>query len=273
MARDFGFIELDGLVNLRDVGGKPTADGGVIRKGVLLRSDNLQDLPPASVRWFVDEVGLSDVVDLRTNLERVGCGDGPMKAEALTFHELSMYPEDEWGTGIPDDDDTSDEVDLPWQSEQNLAERAEMDHHEHLARHYLGYLERRPDNVVKALRAIAHAPGAVLVHCAAGKDRTGTVTALALTIAGVDRQEVVADYDASNQRVEKIFNRLVHHPVYEADMAGQTVADQTTPSETMELLLAAVDAEYGSLDAWLAANGWTADDTRALLAKLVEPAS
>ena len=70
--------------------------------------------------------------------------------------------------------------------------------------HYLGYLEDRPDQVVGAVRSIAHDQGAALVHCAAGKDRTGVVVALALTAAGVRPQAVVADYAATGERTEAI---------------------------------------------------------------------
>src|SRR5690606_41634007 len=58
------WIDLDGVVNMRDVGGIPTTDGGAIRRGALLRSDNLQDLTPRDVA-ALRERGLTDVVDLR----------------------------------------------------------------------------------------------------------------------------------------------------------------------------------------------------------------
>ena len=66
--------------------------------------------------------------------------------------------------------------------------------------HYLGYLEERPEEVAGALRSITTAPGAAIVHCAAGKDRTGVVVALALTMAGVEPEAIVADYIATGER-------------------------------------------------------------------------
>ena len=62
------WIELDGLVNLRDVAGIPTTDGRVVAAGRLLRSDNLQSLTPADVDALL-ELGLTDVVDLRSDYE------------------------------------------------------------------------------------------------------------------------------------------------------------------------------------------------------------
>ncbi|MEL4504540.1 tyrosine-protein phosphatase [Luteococcus sp. H138] len=268
------WIDLPGVVNMRDIGGKPTSDGGVTRHGAVIRTDNLQDLPPESVRRLVDEFGVTDVVDLRTDAERASTGDGPLKAEPLTFHELTLYREDADEHGIPDDDDPEPNQ-LPWQDEETVLERQNTSHEVHLANHYFGYLNARPDHVLAAVRAIAYAPGAVLVHCAAGKDRTGTIIAMSLTEVGVDREAIIADYDATNQRIELIFNRLASTETYREDMAGQQVADQTTPAATMRMLLQALDEEYGTPEqsgvaAWLRQHGWTDEDAAALRAKLIE---
>ena len=72
------WIELDGVDNMRDVGGLPTGDGGAVAAGRLIRSDNLQELSPASVRHLVDDLGVTDVVDLRTFVEVAKEGDGPL---------------------------------------------------------------------------------------------------------------------------------------------------------------------------------------------------
>lgn len=264
------WIDMEGVVNMRDLGGKGS-EGHRTRSGVVIRTDNLQELPQASVRRLVDEFGVTDVVDLRTNVERASTGDGPLKAEKLTFHELTFYPEDADETGIPDDLD-EEEPNFPWQDDFADASRAANGHETHLANHYFGYLDKRPDNVVRALQAIAHAPGAVLVHCAAGKDRTGTVCALALSEVGIPRDQVVADYDATNLRVQRIFDRLRNTPTYAADLAGQVVADQSTPAETMRMLLDALDERYGTSDGphqWLVEHGWTQADADALRAKLL----
>ena len=77
------WIDLDGAVNVRDLGGLPTDDGRQTAPGVLLRSDNLQDLSPADVATLVDGIGLTTVVDLRSNAETELRGTRPAGCRAL----------------------------------------------------------------------------------------------------------------------------------------------------------------------------------------------
>ena len=68
---------------------------------------------------------------------------------------------------------------------------------------------------------MAEPGGAVVVHCAAGKDRTGVVVALALSAAGVSREAIVADYVATGDRLEAVLARLLASPTYAADLDGK----------------------------------------------------
>ncbi|MGL4742765.1 MAG: tyrosine-protein phosphatase [Dermatophilaceae bacterium] len=73
------WITLEGLVNMRDVGGLPTAAGGRTQPRRLIRSDNLQDLTEADIAHLVDEFGVTDIVDLRTEAELHLGGPGPLR--------------------------------------------------------------------------------------------------------------------------------------------------------------------------------------------------
>ncbi len=263
------WIELDGVVNMRDVGGLPTTDGGRIAPRRLIRSDNLQDLPPPSVRRVVEELGVTDVVDLRTHVEVAREGDGPLRArQELHFHHFTLYPEEHQTGGLP-----PAERELPWardphEQDQRPPEVARAEHDDYWSSYYLGYLERRPDSVVAALRAISASHGAVIVHCAAGKDRTGTIVGLALKLAGVGDDTITADFAASAERVPQILERLSRRATYALQVTDELVAQQSPRTDTMRRVLTGLDRRYGGLEAWLAGQGWRPVETQRLRAKL-----
>jgi protein-tyrosine phosphatase len=265
------WLDLEGVVNMRDVGGLPTTDGGRIASGRLIRSDNLQELPPASVRRLLDELHVSDVVDLRTTVEVAKEGDGPLVGEgSVQIHQLSLYTEDTRESGIP-----PGERELPWVRDPGLGDRPAapapateaQNHDAYWSRHYLGYLSQRPDSVLEALRTIARSEGATVVHCAAGKDRTGTIVGLALLLAGATPEAVAADFAASSERVPQIMERLARRPAYAANLVGKSVDEQSPRPDTMRRLVEALESE-GGVEAWLSRHGWTPEDTAALRAKL-----
>jgi protein-tyrosine phosphatase len=276
------WIELDGVVNMRELGGLQTEGGDAVRPMRLLRSDNLQDLTPSSVRALLDEYGLSDVVDLRTHVEVAKEGEGPLRSvPRVRHHHFTLYREDSVESGIP-----AAERALPWETdERRHAEQSRRDastrttsdgdaahrrsHDEFWSEHYLSYLAQRPDSVVGALRAVSTSEGAVIVHCAAGKDRTGTVVGLALKVAGVPDDLVIADYAASAERVARIMDRLRHKAAYADNLRDKTVAQQSPRNDTMRMLLATLDARYGGVLGWLGLHGWTDADTDRLRHKLL----
>jgi protein-tyrosine phosphatase len=132
----------------------------------------------------------------------------------------------------------------------------------------MSYLRLRPDSIVGALRAIATARGAVLAHCAAGKDRTGVVVALALDAAGVDRDMIVADYLASAERIDAIVGRLVSSPLYRDELQGHDPRQHAPVRGTMERVLELIDERHGGSAAWLAANGLDEGDLQQLRRRL-----
>src|ERR1700722_1688844 len=205
------WVDLEGAVNVRDLGGLPTEDGGETVAGRLLRSDNLKDLSPSDVATLVGEFGVTTVVDLRSTHELTAEGPAPLDAVDGVRHVHHPV--------LPERGESTDIVAAALLSRREQDESRYPD--DPAAGHYLGYLEDRPDQVTGALRTIAHAPGPALVHCAAGKDRTGVVAALALSVAGVQREAIVADYAATGERVEAILRRLRSSPTYRADLDGK----------------------------------------------------
>ena len=254
------WIELQGAVNVRDLGGLPTEDGRETVTGRLLRADNLQELSAADVRKLVRDIGVTTVVDLRSTAEVISEGPAPLDSvPGVQRIHHPVLPEAGTATDIVAD---------------VLLTRTDQDRSRYpddpVCGHYLGYLEGRPDEVVGALRDISRAEGTAVIHCAAGKDRTGVVVALALAAAGVRPQAVVADYAASGDRTDALISRLRRSRTYAPDIDSKPAASHQVRPETMAAFLEQMQARYGGAPRWLAGHGFSPEDLRRLRAKLRE---
>jgi protein tyrosine/serine phosphatase len=247
------WIALDGAVNARDLGGLPTVDGRVTRSGVLLRSDNLQDLTPGDVDALLGR-GVRTVLDLRTSAEVEVLGPGPLRETAVKHLNLDLIPHGFEGRSVL-------ERTIP---DENAPEHA-VDHL------YFDYVRDAPGEIATALRTIADPhSGAVLVHCAVGKDRTGVVVALALSLVGVRRDAVVADYTRTDERIEPLVGRLLSTPLY-AEHAGGRQLDSFRPhAYNIERFLDRVDAEYGGVHGLAMALGIDEETVARLSRRLLD---
>lgn len=164
-------LEWEGCVNVRDLGGLPTEDGGVTRPGAVVRGDKPQRLTDAG-RQALAAHGIRTVVDLRA------------------AWELDDDPPPRAGVEV---------VRVPLMSEQDREYLVELaDRGADFAAWYADTLERHGALVAEALAAVAEAaPGGVLVHCHGGRDRTGIVCALLLRLAGVPDDAIADDYAAT----------------------------------------------------------------------------
>ena len=228
------WLQFEGVDNVRDAGGLPLRDGGRTRFGELFRSANLRHVTDTDVAHLVDVVGLRLVIDLRTAREIDRDGPTLVAGAGVDTVALSFLPED--GEALPETGDDSDP----------------------LLRSYLGYLVDRTENVVEAVRLLGGPDaGPTLVHCAAGKDRTGVLLALVLDAVGVQREAVIADYALSAQHVEAMFRRWT--TAFDREMP-----DDLTPhlprAEVIATVLARLDDQHGNggrdgAANWLRANG------------------
>lgn len=224
----------DGLLNVRDLGGHATEDGGETRFGRIVRADTVRRLSDAGWR-ALREYGIKTIVDLRTDeeLEADPPADLPVEAVHVPFfgEDPAVFREVEAAAKQAPDD--------------AVATRSV----------YLIFLERFQANVAGAIAAIADAPeGGVVVHCMGGKDRTGLTTAFLLRIAGVGVEDIAADYALSEERLR---------PRHEAWLAeAETAAERerlrrisVTPAAAMVGVLEDLERRYGGVERYLRAGG------------------
>jgi protein tyrosine/serine phosphatase len=240
----------EGCANVRDLGGHPTEDGGTTRFGAVVRADTVHRLTGAGWRDLVDH-GVTRIVDLRFDEEREA--DPPADLPVDVVH-VSLF-----GKMLGE----------PYTSYLDTLAAAAPTAVEATKVVYLDFLERFASRFPPVFRAIADAPeGAVLVHCHGGKDRTGLVVALLLSLAGVPRDEVVADYAVSER------NLADRQAVWEAEAESDEERERRAqigrcPPEAMRGVLDELDRRYGSIRQYLLAAGSTNDELDAAMRRLV----
>lgn len=237
-------MEIEGTVNFRDVGGYP-ARGGATRAGQLYRAGALTGITPTGVADLA-ALRIGVVVDLRSDVERAQ----DHSANVLPGARLVHIPIE---TGSPASIVEGDHVSL-----------------ELLYQHLLTVSGRSLTMAVAAIADSGRTP--VLVHCTAGKDRTGLVVALALEAAGVERSAVVADYMQSALNLDgawldQTLAALVSNGVPVSPALIEAIGG--SPDRAMRHVLAWVDAQFGSVPGFLGAHGLADDAVAALGEKLV----
>lgn len=227
--------ELRTLTNLRDVGGLRTGDGRTVRPGVLLRSDAPRpgDRPLPHPRP-------TTVIDLRSAAEIQGARhplDGAAQVHHVGLGE-SLNPERIAAPEISHD--------LAWA--------------------YRLIVRETTAELARIVRIVGSSTGPVLVHCAAGKDRTGIVVGVLLRAVGVRREEVVADYLRTNDNLDRIWARLIasgaHLPANNDGLVGVDAAVLGSALEEFE-------EHEGGIRGHLLAHGTTDADLAALDARLL----
>jgi hypothetical protein len=141
-----------------------------------------------------------------------------------------------------------------------------------LVPHYVAYLRSSQDSVLSMFRALSEPDaGAALIHCTAGKDRTGAAVMMLLDAIGVERSAIVSDYAAGADEIAAVFETLMSLPSYGERLAAMPAEAKNTDPETAERYLAALDEEFGGIRAWLSEAGFGDDELAALRERLTEP--
>lgn len=240
---------LPGTWNFRDIGGIATANGP-IRSGVVYRSAVLSQLAPAS-RSVLEKFGVTDVFDLRGPLEIVRDGADQVP-DSVSVTVAPFHPEE----GEIPGREAQEGATPPTPSDRALAYYAAMP-----------IMVPAQNSVATLLRTVADGSGSVLVHCAAGKDRTGWTIATLLTAVGAHRDEVLADYLLSNNAIESL--RIWMQAQYGDSYLSDDGILGVQPSY-LQAAWDSVERNFGSFDGYLGAIGIDDDVVRRLRGRLID---
>ncbi len=243
-------IDLEGCLNFRDLGGYPTAEGRRLAWRRIYRSDGLHRLTAPDVARLRDDLCLTDLIDLRSTAELRLDGRGPLEDEPMAFHHVPLFDGDRPSTFSRDMRGRMEEM--------SLADR------------YFGLAQMAKEPIARVVRLIADAKGGAVYHCAAGKDRTGVISAILLSILDVPEELIVADYALSQQNLDAIIERLNASEGYREMFEHLPPDTLHAEPETMVSLLAKLEERYGSVAEYLESAGVGSDVVERLRANVLE---
>ncbi len=233
----------DACLNVRDLGGLTTREGRRVRRGALIRSDQLCRLKDRG-RLALVAHGVRTVIDLRTPAEVAKDPDPVWHEHGVDYALVPQQSEELWR-----------------EMSSVTRTRAERD---------AFVLDRRAEQIVEMSRVVAHAaPGGVLIHCLAGKDRTGIAVALLLGLVGVDDAQIAEDYALSEAGLsDELDAALAAAP--DDEERARLVRSYGARPETMLSTLAHLRARHGGAEAYLARAGLVSADIERIRERLLD---
>ena len=227
-------LGVEGLLNVRDLGGLTTTDGRRVRRGRVIRSDNLRGLTDDGAVALVRDVAPRLVLDLRTEQECAREGRGLSAMAHVRYVNVPLQPKAALN---------------PEQVAAGLATNLFDD--------YVLQVRENGSQLLAALDLLA-ADGALpaVVHCTAGKDRTGVLVALLLDLLGVEHEQIAADYAATTANMPGILARIRSSPFFQGTglAAAPSWIFESEPG-TMRAFLSWLDQEFGGTLRWATAEG------------------
>lgn len=232
-------LPLEGAKNVRELGGYPAQNGTPTKWRSFLRADGLSRLTEDDARFLYD-YGVRTVIDLRSTEEVSSSPD------ALSFSKGPVF--------------TSHHISLA--AEGNIKKATEFGIT--LTELYIIIL-KSPELTGQVLKLMAYSEGCTLFHCTAGKDRTGIIAMLLLSIAGVQREDIIANYQVSHTYIH---TSLTFPPDF-AETHPQLHALMDSPVHAITSALDFLEDELGGIKAYLLQCGLTAEEICLLQNKMM----
>ena len=243
------WIELEGCFNFRDLGSYTNAAGRRMRGGQVFRADGLQRLTEADLGRLCGEIGLASVIDLRSSDEVSEDGRGRIE-QHVEIHHVPLF--------------------------ERARSHARADRHEidtdrlaNMGELYWLMLQAAREPIVRVVELIAETDRPVVFHCAAGKDRTGVISCLLLSLLEVPEETVIADYALSRKNIDAINARLGESETYQKLMDAMPPDAYDADPAAIRHFLDKVKSEAGSMVDWAETAGIEATTRERLQARLL----
>jgi protein-tyrosine phosphatase len=250
--RHLGFKSVS---NFRDIGGYSAREGRTVAWRRVFRSGEFARLTGDDYRILKEEIRLATVIDLRSAGEIERQGKGLLAGADIRYHNVSF---------IADGGDRK-------------ADERRFKELKNMGEFYVDIIRQKDygKRIIEALEVIAEPANHPLVfHCAVGKDRTGILAAVLLSVLGVEDKDIIEDYSLSGPYMEEMLKNLNNDPgIARAAQALPEYFWKAAP-ESMTLFLATLRKEYGSVPGYLGYMGCEPSLTerleRALLVQLFQ---
>lgn len=228
-------IKLEKVVNFRDIGGYRTRDGNTVAWRRVFRSGDLAKMSDSDYNHLADEIALNSVLDLRSDMETKK-GICPLTKAGITYYNIPFMH----------DGGDREEEDRLFSQFSNMG-------------HFYLHLVQDPEfgkSVLQALELIAEPDNHPLVfHCAVGKDRTGILAAVLLSVLGVADDDIIEDYSLSGPYMDELLVREEDNPEFVKAIERLPEYFWKAAPESMTLFLSTLQREYGSVEDYLNAQG------------------
>lgn len=267
-------IPLKGINNAKDLGGIKTKDGKVIRPKKLIKSGMLYGAAPEDIQTLTEEYDVKLIVDVRTKKERELRPNPEIKGVSQVW--IPLFTEDVPGIGVFTADErdilerhlkslfivshrADETTEFAMDQVRDMIRANDFDPEAYMARMYHKFINNQVvQKQVKEFFTLLrnHRDGAVLWHCAAGKDRSGVCTALLLYALGVSKETIIANYAESAESSEDAVDYLLEK-LFPASKPGnleyQAIARRIFGVKTcyIEAFFQAIETDYTSIDNYL----------------------
>lgn len=236
-------LEIKKVTNFRTIGNIKNVDGRILKQGKFYRSAHLHKLKKRSFKTF-ENLGIKEIIDLRNSKEISQRPD-----VILQNVDLKNY------SAFEDEGDQLDQA-------KKLVLKGKVkgtDADQRMLDFYKTYATENPEIIKKIIHEILDSEDPVLYHCTAGKDRTGIITALILTILKFDRATIENDYLLSNNYRKQLVQKRLHlannlHLLYPKMDLNVIEKLSWVEKNYLKTAFSEIDKKYGSIDIYIHQN-------------------